>query len=197
MIPTVQLGKRKMFIAVVPVDDENCLRFTMTERLPDSGSSAGAPNEIVDGLPVGYHSDSSRNTSDWLGRFQLAGNRRNDYLIDREIQRANRGPLGYSGIPGRGQDQAVTESMGVIYQRDREHLGVTDAGIIRMRRLLLRATRALRDHGTTPPGVDRPELYRVRSGAIILPNGVNGVLATQDLQWAGLEGRAPMIEARV
>jgi phthalate 4,5-dioxygenase oxygenase subunit len=194
MIPTVQLGQRKTFIAVVPVDDENCLRFTMAER-GERGTSAGALNDTVNGLPVGYHTDSTRNTSDWLGRFNLAGNRRNDYLIDREVQRGNRGGLGYSGIPGRGQDQAVTESMGVIYQRDKEHLGVTDSGIIRMRRLLIRAAKALRDEGEVPPGVDNPTVYKVRSGAIILPNGVEGIHATRDLQWKALTEEPPRIAA--
>jgi hypothetical protein len=77
--------------------------------------------------------------------------------------------------------------MGVIYQRDNEHLGVTDAGIIRMRRLLIRATKALRDAGTVPPGVDNPGVYKVRSGAIVLPNGVPGIEATRHLQWKALE----------
>ena len=87
--------------------------------------------------------------------------------------------------------------MGTIYQRDAEHLGVTDAGIIRMRRLLIRATRALQNEGTIPPGVDNPEVYKVRSGNVILPNGVNGIEATQDLQWAALKGEPPKIELRV
>jgi hypothetical protein len=105
--------------------------------------------------------------------------------------------MGYSGIPGRGQDGAVTESMGVVYQRDREHLGVTDAGIIRMRRLLIRATRALRDQGKTPPGVDNPQLYKVRSGAIILPNGVNALETTLEQQWSALKEEPPKVETPV
>jgi phenylpropionate dioxygenase-like ring-hydroxylating dioxygenase large terminal subunit len=197
MIPTVDLGQRKHFIVVVPIDDENCLRFTMGEALPRDPAAVrtNAPNYIVDGKTVGYASDPSLNTTGWYGRFNLAGTVRNDYLIDRDVQKANQGPLGYSGIPGRGQDGAVTESMGVIYQRDNEHLGVTDSGIIRMRRLLLKATKELRDHGTVPPGVDNPDVYKVRSGAAILPNGVNGVLATKDLQWKALTEEPPKVEA--
>jgi len=136
----------------------------------------------------------------YLGKFPfptLVGNIRNDYLIDREIQRANSGAMGFSGIPGRGQDGAVTESMGVIYQRDNEHLGVTDSGIIRMRRLLVRAAKALRDEGKIPPGVEKPEVYRARVGAIVLPNGVAGLEATKDLQWKALtEEEPPKLEAR-
>ncbi len=80
----------------------------------------------------------------------------------------------------------MTESMGVIYKRDQEHLGVTDAGIIRMRRRLARAAIALREDGAPPPGVDSPELYMVQSISTILPNGVNGIEATLDHQWANL-----------
>ena len=40
-----------------------------------------------------------------------------------------------------------------------EHLGTADAMIIRVRRRLLEAARALRDHGTVPPGVDDPNVY--------------------------------------
>ena len=55
-------------------------------------------------------------TTDWLGRFRLAQNKDNDYLIDREAQRTS----SYTGIAGiHQQDQAVTESMGPIFDRRR------------------------------------------------------------------------------
>ena len=40
----------------------------------------------------------------------------------------------------------------------------------------------MRDHGEVPGGVDNPEVYAVRSGGVVLPNGINGVEATLDLQ---------------
>ena len=44
----------------------------------------------------------------------------------------------YTGIAGiHAQDQAVTESMGPIYDRTQEHLGTTDAMVIRVRRRLI------------------------------------------------------------
>ena len=179
MIPASFL--RASFIAVVPIDDENCLRFHMGEMLP--GDSRTVPAPVFEGVTTGYHADPTHNTTDWLGRFKLAGTARNDYFIDRDLQRKNKGGLGYSGIPGRGQDGAVTESMGVIYQRDNEHLGVTDSGIIRMRRLLIKAARDLRDKNQLPPAVDNPELYRIRSSCVILPNGVDGIEASRQAMW--------------
>ena len=59
----------------------------------------------------------------------------NDYLIDREAQRQWKSYTGIRGI--RQQDMAVTESMGTIYDRTHEHLGTTDALIIRTRRKLI------------------------------------------------------------
>jgi len=67
-------------------------------------------------------------STDWLGRFRLTQHKGNDYLIDRKAQRTD----SYPGI--HQQDQAVTESMGPIYDRTQEHLGTSDAMVIRTRR---------------------------------------------------------------
>jgi hypothetical protein len=74
---------------------------------------------------------------------------------------------------------AVTESMGTIYQRHQEHLGTSDSMIIRARRRWINAARALREQGVTPPGVDNPEMYRQRSGEVILPRSVDWWDGTQ------------------
>ena len=58
------------------------------------------------------------------------------------------------------QDQAITESMGGMVDHEREHLAPSDQMITRTRRRLLMAARALRDHGTLPPGVENAEVYR-------------------------------------
>ena len=96
------------------------------------------------------------NTTDWLGRWRYRDHRGNDYGIDRQTQRER----SFSGIDGvHLQDQAITESMGPIVDRTREHLGTSDQMIMRTRRALLRAVRALLDDGTVPASIDRPELY--------------------------------------
>jgi hypothetical protein len=64
-----------------------------------------------------------------------------------------------------------------------------------MRRLLIKYARELRDNGIIPPGVDNPDVYKVRSGGIVLPNGVPAIEATKDLQWSALrEAQAPKLE---
>jgi hypothetical protein len=67
------------------------------------------------------------------------------------------------------------ETMGTIYDRTQEHLGTSDAMIIRARRSLISAAKSLRDRSEVPPGVDNPGLYRMRSGGALLPKNVNGL----------------------
>jgi hypothetical protein len=119
------------------------------------------------------------NTTGWLGRWRLGAHKHNDYLIDREAQKTE----SYSGIPTIFlQDQAMTESMGGVYTRQREHLGTTDLMIIRTRSRLIQAAKALRDAGTTPPGVDNPGVYRTRTGWTVLPNSADWLEGTKDLR---------------
>jgi len=66
------------------------------------------------------------------------------------------------------QDRAVVESMGPIYDRSQEHLGASDLGILRFRRLFLGASKAYEEQGTLPPGLD-PKTHRVRAVAALLP----------------------------
>ena len=121
------------------------------------------------------------NTTDWYGRFRLTADARNDYLIDRKSQKT----VSYTGIGSiHAQDQAVTESMGPIYDRTQEHLGTSDRMVIRTRKRLIDAAKALRDKGELPPGVDDPKVYAVRSGGVVLPRGADWIEATRELRRA-------------
>ncbi|HLF70989.1 MAG TPA: Rieske 2Fe-2S domain-containing protein [Dehalococcoidia bacterium] len=186
MVPTGVLGLEVRFRAYVPMDDEHTMMWTVTGRsgnrptTPRGSAQMGAVN--VKHLP---------NTSDWYGRWRLPENLSNDFMLDRELQKSGES---YSGIRGiRQQDAAVTGSMGTIYDRSREHLGTTDALIIRTRRRLINTAKALRDHGTIPPGVDNPQIYRQRSGGVILPRHVEWWDATKDLRRAFVDH--PELEA--
>jgi phthalate 4,5-dioxygenase len=52
--------------------------------------------------------------------------------------------------------------------------------IIRTRRRLIEAARALRENGTVPPGAEDPSVYAVRSGGIVLPREANWVEASAE-----------------
>ena len=188
MIPTNTLGVQVVVRAWVPLDDHHTMFWVMaapaTQRSTPGGvrTNAGGVTFVGSSPQARYEP----NTSDWLGRWRLKDNWDNDYGMDRSVQRAGRdgGIIGsYTGIDGIYlQDQAVTESMGTIYQREREHLGTSDAMVIKTRRRLLRAARLRRDNGIVPPGVDDAKAYRVRSGGIILPRDVDWLDATADLR---------------
>jgi phthalate 4,5-dioxygenase oxygenase subunit len=177
MIPTGYLGEEVRAAAWVPIDDEHVMSYRLTSARP-MRAGGGAPSRTgTAGSQFG--SGYLPNTTDWLGRFRFAANAGNDYLLDVEQQRDS----SFTGIQGIFlQDQAVTESMGAIFDRSSEHLGTSDLMIIRTRRRLIEAAEALRDQQLTPPGVDRPEVYRLRSGGILVAEGVNALESTQDLQ---------------
>jgi len=77
--------------------------------------------------------------------------------------------------------------MGGIYDRSKEHLASADAMVIRVRRRLIAAVTAHMKYGATPPGVDDPDVYRVRSGGVFLPEGADWVEATRELRQAFVE----------
>src|SRR5262249_30068964 len=137
------LGTKKGGGARVPMDDYHTMNYSMVIGRNAVGQSPLAARPRV--LP---------NTTDWYGRFRAEQTLDNDFLIDRDVQRQNDGSAGYTGINGIAmQDAAMTGSMGPIYDRSREHLGTTDAMVIRVRRRLIAAVQAHMKYGVTPPGV--------------------------------------------
>jgi nitrite reductase/ring-hydroxylating ferredoxin subunit len=184
-------------IAWVPLDDENTLVWNIGQqnRMDPEASGIGGlkvgrfrqdPQGRFDPYPqrtannLGFRQFEPQ-SSDWLGRFRPIVNIRNDYMIDRELQktitRSASEPISgtYTGIPSPGQDPMAQETMGPIYDRTQERLGTSDNMIIRARRKLIGAAKELRDRGTIPVGVDNPGLYRMRAGGALLPRGVNGL----------------------
>ncbi len=171
LIPTGVLGLSKLIRAWVPMDDDHTMFFVMGAR-----GSVGAGIDLREVQPA---------RSDWYGRFQLAQNASNDYLIDRQRQRSM---LSYTGLSSvHLEDLAITESMGTLLDRSNEHLGTSDVMVIRVRRRLIAAAQALREHGESPPGADNPQVYRTRSGSVFLPKNADWVAATDDLGKAFME----------
>jgi hypothetical protein len=147
----------------IPLDDDHVMkwdvRWNPTRPLTDDERTRFTAED-----PGGYLPQ----TSDPLMQWRLKADLSNDYLRDNDAQRTKR----FSGVPSVNlQDKAVLESMGPIVDRTREHLGTADTMIIQVRRRLIDAAKALREHGTVPPGVDDPEMYRVRSATAVVPKG--------------------------
>lgn len=144
----------------IPIDDENCWAWSYDyhplRELTDAELTAMRAGK---GIHVRYVP----------GTFRPAANKDNDYLIDREAQKAGRT---FSGVEGIGmQDASLQESMGPIVDRTKENLVSTDNGIIMARHRLLRAAKAFAEKGVPPPGVDVAH-QRVRAAAVVLPPDV-------------------------
>ena len=139
----------------VPTDDENCFRIDIQCRT-ERPISAGERQAAKSGTNMEDDGRRRRNRAD------------NDYNIDRRAQK----DTFIAGIwPVPDQDYAVTESMGPIFDRTKEHLYQGDAAIIRYRQMLGAAARDLRE-GKEPPALD-PNIpfHKIRSDdAIIGPD---------------------------
>ena len=141
----------------VPIDDENCWAWSYDYK----ASRNLTPEERHamqngDGIHCEYIP----------GTFIPRANKSNDYLMDREAQKAG---ITYSGIRGIAvQDSSLQESMGAICDRTREKLAPTDRGIMLARRKLLQAVKEMQEEGRPPPGLD-PDTHKVRSAAFLLP----------------------------
>jgi hypothetical protein len=143
----------------VPMDDEHCMAWSFDYH-PVRALTPGERQAMENGK--GVHVKVHPLT------FRPLQNKDNDYLIDREAQKAGRT---FSGVEGIGmQDASLQESMGPIQDRTKENLVSTDNGVIMARHRLMKAAKELAAKGTLPPGRDAAH-QQVRSVALVLPPG--------------------------
>ncbi|MGH7825429.1 MAG: Rieske 2Fe-2S domain-containing protein [Candidatus Binatia bacterium] len=119
----------------VPVDDEHSMRFNIFFRR----------NWVV--------RDDERHHEHEIGPdYVKMRNLHNNYLQDRQEQR--RQTFTGMGKTFLVHDSCATESMGRIYDRSKEHLGVSDTAVIAIRKFLLQSLRTL-DSGREVPHIIR------------------------------------------
>jgi hypothetical protein len=175
IIAAIPFSTRLIF--VVPVDDVTTYRYNFTTQPPQNPRGLGGPPFFT---YEKYPFEMMRTAGDGpTGDMLRNYTRANDYGIDRVAQKGT----SFSGIPDfRSQDNMATETAGPIYDRTREHLGSTDVAVIRMHRLLLRAAKALRDHGERPPALSGSGDFRsIRGAEKVLADGEEWrVLGTDD-----------------
>jgi len=155
--------------AWVPVDDEHSMLIVFSQPMPEwdprrkDGSKIWGSTLQLNYLP---------NTTDWYGRYRILENRANDHTIDREMQKTGN-YTGLAGIPT--QDQMITESMGPIEDRTKEHLGTSDKMIALTRRVILRNILAYREGNlASPPGSADPTTHTgVRGGWVVTPKEID------------------------
>jgi phthalate 4,5-dioxygenase oxygenase subunit len=144
----------------VPIDDENTWNYNRWYRINE-----GDPFD-PEGVKRLDHT-SGRGPEDIIpGTLWPKYNFENDYMIDREVQRAKT----FTGIAGIGtQDLAMQERMagGAIVDRSKENLGSTDTAVLMLRDILLECADAV-EQGKAPLGVDPGPAAYVRSGTAII-----------------------------
>jgi phenylpropionate dioxygenase-like ring-hydroxylating dioxygenase large terminal subunit len=188
-VPPGTLAVKRQFRAWVPMDDDHVMFWGVNAPTDspvenDPESQKRAFKRVQEMQP---------DTSGWFGRSRPKAQAGNDFLLDREMQKNGES---YTGLPSVFlEDQAITESMGTIYDRSHEHLGTSDTMIIYTRRALLKAARALRETGEVPAGVDSPEVYGQRSGGVVLPRSANWFEATAELRKAFVHHAPEEIQA--
>lgn len=164
----------------VPVDDENVI-VVAVEFNPGRPLTEKEMASRKRGAGAGFVGDDHFKppSSVPFGRWEPQASWDNDFFLDRQLQRTT----WFSGIAEFwAQDAALQMGMGLIVDRRNEHLGIADLGITRVRQRLLDAAKALRDNGASPPGVDDPAVYRVRSTLTFLPRDVDWLEATRELR---------------
>ena len=159
------IGEERRAKAWVPLDDAHTLVWEFVWR-PDA-APAGRETRVP---ASGWREESE----DPLSRGRFAAGPENDYGMDRDRQRG----INFSGLEESPplQDAAVQESMGPIVDRSGEHLGATDAGLVRVRQMLIDAARRLRE-GVEPPGVGDPDAYRLHGSQFV---------SARDTDWRSL-----------
>jgi len=170
--PGLMMANRKSR-AWVPMDDDHVIWFSMTapSLVPDDMLATKNGVQLAGRSGGGRGGDVlHEHSTDWYGRFRLVAEASNDYLLDRNDWKEGNT---FAGLPSVSlEDHVVTETMGTIYNRRRENLGTSDAMIIRTRNRLIQAAEAFEKEGIVPPGVDDPEVYRQRSGGLLLPTEI-------------------------
>jgi phenylpropionate dioxygenase-like ring-hydroxylating dioxygenase large terminal subunit len=164
--------------AWVPIDDHTtlCVMFSYhpTEPLPERKKQLFAEGHR--GRETGHLSGpgTSRHPYPYAvpyGRYRTRFTPDTDYEYDLSLERTY-----FSGLPGLWvQDAACQSGIEPILDRELEHLGAADAGLIRARRLMLRAARRFGSTGELPPNARDAGRFHVRSVALRLPREVSWV----------------------
>jgi phthalate 4,5-dioxygenase len=140
----------------VPVDDEHAWRYDL-----------------------GFLRDREPTVEDWNRKSQIGPdyrrirNLQNNYLQDRQRQATT----DYTGIENfLNHDGCATESMGPIFDRSREHLGMSDKAVIAVRKFLINALKQFQD-GKEPPHIvrdsERNRLSHIDTFAQTIPASVH------------------------
>ena len=133
----------------VPIDDQHSMRYNIHFRR---------------NRPI--RPEERQHDREIAADFTKVRNLRNNYLQDRDEQRRET----FTGM-GRTfltHDSCATESMGPIYDRSQEHLGVSDMTVIAVRKFLLQCVRNAASGKEPPHVIHAPGQNDMRHVAVIV-----------------------------
>ena len=172
------LGASSRPFIFVPIDDENTYLYEVTAS--EEGVVQGLsirPGTPIAGGPVDHATHLKYSTmrlgEDLYPDYRPKRNRTNNYGQNRELMSRKEGRMSFSGIDAgiQSQDLGMIETMGAISNREREHLGASDLGIINFRKRLVDAVTSFVASGEAP-ALDPPVDYaRVRAVGELVPKG--------------------------
>lgn len=151
--------------AWVPIDDQHTLAimFSYTPDHPFYEKSRQVFTDGYKGRETGHHSK---------GAFVVKAITEPYHNYWSKHSRANGYNYTYAdGMPGLWLEDAACQSgVAAIYDRTQEHLGVTDTGITRVRRMLLETQRKM-SQGEAPESARNPQSFMKRAVSITIPAG--------------------------
>ena len=160
--------------AWVPIDDERtlCIMFSYHPTQPFYEKTRALFKSGHRGRETGHASEGSfetRPVTDPFPKYWSKYNRGNAYQFSAALQDTYN-----SGLPGLWvQDAAAQSGVAPIYDRSKEHLGTSDTGIARTRRLLLDTVGRFVKDGQRPASADKPQSLMWRAVSLTLPTGGN------------------------
>ncbi len=172
------LGASSKPFIFVPIDDENTMLYEIVpaEESIERGLRIGTKYFDPD-KPIDHELHLQRSTMrvgpDLYEDYKPKRNAANDYGQDRELMNRRSELNAFSGIDGgvQTQDLAMVESMGVIEDRSKEHLGSSDLAVIGWRKRLVAAVRAFVESEELM-AISEPVDYRsVRAVSALVPKG--------------------------
>ena len=174
--------------AWVPIDDEHtlCLMFSYHPSQPFYEKTRKVFKEGHAGRETGHASEQgfeTRPMTDAYHTYWSKFNRSNAYQFSyqSQVEKYN------SGLPGLWvQDAACQSGVAAIYDRSKEHLGTSDTGIARTRRLLLDAVRKLNTDNLRPVSASEPDRFMFRAISITIPAGADWAAAGKTFMQAAL-----------
>ena len=146
--------------ALVPIDDEHTMLYFVKYHY----------DRPIDAEERRFHYSWSKAAPriDVDAEFRTKRTRENGWLQDRAAMDRNESFSGIAGV--QIEDLVVQESMGALYDRTQEHLGASDVAVIRMRRRMLDAARALAERGEAPFAVmERSDYCDIQALEKIVP----------------------------